>query len=681
MLWQRFPLLRLFLALCTGIVLGNTGSFSPGPLIFIVAVLVAALVLAGSKWVFFRFRFRAMFGVLLMVFFIFLGMLSCTSFLKPHKADTLERFTRQGVYMLQLTEAPVNKGYAWRCEAKVTCVDSSYVHTKALLYVQADSTHQNHQPQYGDQYWFKGKLSFLDPPKNPYSFDYKGYLNARAIYLTGFISFDKVKRFRQNSMGLRAWSIRVRNHLLSKIEAWELPAEQEQISKALLVGYKDEVNTDLLSAYSAVGAMHVLAVSGLHMGILYLVLSRLFFFLRTRKARLIKALLIVCFLWVYALITGLSPSVVRAATMFTFVAVGVSFQRNTSVYNTLLASAFLLLLIKPVYLFEVGFQLSYVAVLGIVWLQPVFQKWWKPQGWVLRFVWDMISVSLAAQIATFPLALFYFHQFPGLFLLSNLIVLPLVTVLMYLGFALLVLGGFAVPVSWLVHVYSKVLWTMNSGVRWIEGLEAWVFDALYINPLEVWLLYVFIILFLYFLLYQKYGALLAAMGAAILLQLSQLIENYTLSKHAFVAYALPEGDAFAFRKGSRLYFVADSNVQANEPLLNYQVKPHWAAQNVEEVIFLQEGEEYRGGAFFQDNCCQHFGGLSVIRDPKKGAPSAAIWWLTTFHDALPEHPPERVMLLSNRMPEEEIQRCRRWAAEKKVAVHVLSEAGAWELQW
>lgn len=681
MLWQRFPLFRLFLAFSTGIVLGGFLELAPGLVIVLCLLCLLGFLLSATPVLFFSFRFRGMFGVTVLLLFASLGVLSSTFYLKQYQAEEHIGFTDDGVYRVCLTQAPVNKGYAWRAEAKVVRADSSSVHTTALLYLQVDSTANTHIPHYGDCYLFKGKFNRLKPPQNPYAFDYAHYLQLRAVYISAFIPSSKRSLMHTDSTSFVARSILLRNNLLKHIEHWNLPARQEQISKALLVGYRDEVDADLLQAYSAVGAMHVLAVSGLHIGIVYLVLGKLLFFLRSRKARVIKAFLIVLCLWLYAAITGLSPSVVRAATMFTFVAVGVSLRRNTSVYNTLLASAMLLVMIKPTYLFEVGFQLSYLAVFGIVWLQPKLEKLWRPTFRPLKFVWDIVTVSVAAQVATFPLGLYYFHQFPGLFLLSNLLVLPLVTLLMYLGLCLLLLSVFVEPFSPLLWVYSKLLWLMNAGVGWVEGLDGWLIEGIHISRLELLLLYLFSGCCIHFCFSRKYVFLATALCSGIVLQGYQLWENYQLRKQEFVGYALHNKDALAFRKGPRLYFIADSSVQHNEALLNFQVKQHWWAHNVEEVMHLSPGQCYKDAHLLAGPDALYFRGVSVLKDPRLAAPSATLWWLTEFSEKLPEVPPSTGIVLSNLTSEQDKVLCREWARNHNVSIHLLSEQGAFQLLW
>ena len=205
--------------------------------------------------------------------------------------------------------------------------------------------------------------------------------------------------------------------------------KQLKVASALLLGYRENLDKELVKSYASAGAMHVLAVSGLHVGILYLLLTRIFSFLKkvkkVKNGKFILTILIVSFLWFYAIMTGLSASVMRATTMFSFIVIGNELlNRKTSIYNTLAVSAIILMIINPFIVYQVGFQLSYVAVVGIVYLQPKLNRLFYSRYKLVRGVWAITCVSLAAQIATFPLSLHYFHQFSTYFFISNLIVIP-----------------------------------------------------------------------------------------------------------------------------------------------------------------------------------------------------------------------------------------------------------------
>ena len=336
----------------------------------------------------------------------------------------------------------------------------SFSKGKALIYIEKDSL--SSKLKFGDKLLIKGNLNVLEPPKNPKEFDYKKHLENRSIYQQGYLASDDWRLLGSKSKGLDVFANDARQFLLSSLQSNGIEGDQYAIASALILGSKDELDFEVKQAYATAGAMHVLAVSGLHVGIIFLILNTLLSILDTsKKGRVVKAIILLIVLWSYAFITGISPSVLRAATMFSFVITGTVLNRKSSIYNTLAASAFFLLIINPNLLFEVGFQLSYIAVLGIVYLQPLIYKRIYTRWWLLDKVWAITAVSIAAQIATLPLTLYYFNQFPTYFMLSNLLVIPSAVVILSLGILLFITS----PIP---AISERLGWVLN---KFIEGLN------------------------------------------------------------------------------------------------------------------------------------------------------------------------------------------------------------------
>jgi competence protein ComEC len=260
---------------------------------------------------------------------------------------------------------------------------------------------------------------------------------------------------------------------------------EQATAAALVLGVTDGLDNELLQAYASTGALHVLAVSGLHVSIIYwiilLVLKPLD---TTRSMKWLLAFISVFILWSYAFISGWSPSVLRAVTMFSFVAFSRPWRQSTNIFNTLASSMFCLLLFDPYYIMSVGFQLSYLAVFGIVFLQPRLYGLWEPSGRLLDEIWKVSSVSIAAQIATLPIGLYYFHQFPTYFLPANLAVIPISFVVLVLGLAVAVFA-FIEPLVWILGwILTMTVKLMNGLVIAFEQLPFSVIDNIYITPLQ-----------------------------------------------------------------------------------------------------------------------------------------------------------------------------------------------------
>jgi competence protein ComEC len=302
----------------------------------------------------------------------------------------------------------------------------------------------------------------IPPPLFPNEFDYSSFLARKEIHFRHFIGND-FRIVDSTAQGApRFWLQRTRKHLAAVIDELVPNPESRQIAVALLLGQKETLDREIREAYAETGTMHILAVSGLHVGIIYAILLFPLKGIRTKaRSRKLYLILVILLIWLYAVLTGFSPSVVRAATMFSLFTAGQMRERKPSSWNILAFSALLIISMDPAVIFEVGFQLSYLAVAGILLLQPIILKWWLPPNKILEYFWQITAVSLAAQLATFPLSILYFHIFPSYFLIANLVIIPLSFVVMNAGIVMLALSW----VPWL----GKVLGLSVSGLIWLQN--------------------------------------------------------------------------------------------------------------------------------------------------------------------------------------------------------------------
>jgi competence protein ComEC len=314
----------------------------------------------------------------------------------------------------------------------------------------------------------------VNPPSNPGQFNYRAYLHNQGVYGRLKIGPGEFLRVAQKKAGLLGLLRELRSYLLNSLEKTGLPEPKLGIAKALLLGDRTEVDPAVYGNYRKAGALHLLAVSGLHVGILAtLVLTLLAPLKKLPYGKEIHLILGILLLWGYAFLAGFSPSVVRAVILFTAVAYALLRQRpGQTIHFLALAWIFMLVLINPGWLLQVGFQLSFAAVTGIVVFFPVlYRKWpWKSKPW--SYPGKLLAVSLSAQAGTLPLVLYYFHQFPGLFLLSNLLLLPGIGLVLALGLLCLLLQVLSLLPPFLILVYENVLSLMNRTVDWIARQEA-----------------------------------------------------------------------------------------------------------------------------------------------------------------------------------------------------------------
>lgn len=429
---------------------------------------------------------------------------------------------------------------------------------------------------YGDMLFLEGNPQLTSPPANPGEFDYKGYLAYNRIHHQHFVG----EKFTE--IGYRApnWFVAQPNKLRSicvqRLSNLITDDYARGVTLALVLGVKDELEDDLIQAFSATGAMHVLAVSGLHVGIIYAILLALLkrFGLSGRKHRWLLAIISISTLWLYALLTGLSPSVLRAVTMFTFVALGQAAHRKSSIYNTLAASAMALLIYNPYLIMSVGFQLSYLAVFGIVYLQPRLYNLFKVNNMVLDKVWAITCVSIAAQVATAPLSMLYFHQFPSYFLLSNLFVIPAAFIILIAGLVLLTVSSISVLASALGGLLTKFIMGLNGIVIWVSELPESTIEGIYLSILDTWLIYATIICLLLWLskkslIYLKYATLMCSFFFT-----SQL---FHFSRYAnsteFNVLKVSNASVMDFRSGFQSKVFSDSSFLQDENIQRFHLYP------------------------------------------------------------------------------------------------------------
>lgn len=355
----------------------------------------------------------------------------------------------------------------------VTAVGGKVTRGEVLLNVQKDSIKES--AKINDIFYFKSNVSSIDSVKNPYQFNYKLYLEKQGVYQQFFLRESSYLYVNSSELSIYKIAENIRTKIERSLVLNGFKGEELGVIKALILGQRSTISKELLNEYTNAGAIHILAVSGLHVGIILLIFSLILKPLeKIKNGIFIKTILIIVMLWCFAVIAGLSASVVRAVTMFTAVAIGMSIKRKTFVIHSLITSMFVLLLVKPLFIFDVGFQLSYLAVFSIVTIQPKLYQIWKPKWKLVDRAWQLFTVSLAAQIGVLPISLFYFHQFPGLFMLSNLVIIPYIGIILMGGILVMLLAILDVLPSLLANLYNMVITLMNDFVGWIALQESFL---------------------------------------------------------------------------------------------------------------------------------------------------------------------------------------------------------------
>ncbi len=395
-------------------------------------------------------------------------------------------------------------------------------------------------------------------------FDFRKYLEREGISGIHYLEpNDMVITSQQPNPSFLSQITALRPVLAGELQTMVHNKRAYQVALAMLLGDKTGLDTDTRKAFSAAGVSHVLAVSGLHTGIVFLIISFLLAPLKNKKKlRFLYYFTIITGIWLYAMLTGLSPSVVRAAIMFTMLLLGTLARGKHQVYNSLAAAAFLMLLIQPWLIYSVSFQLSFLAVFGIVLLYPRLYPLVRPKSKPLVYLWKITCVSVAAQMAVFPLLIYYFHQFSLFFILSNLLVMPAAALIISFGMPLLIVESAGISVPLFNRLFEAILQTVTAFVYEIETIPGSSVNGLYLKPAEVWLLYLLLALCVLFLYFRSKKIYVLIALASILTGL--VFTNHILRNHrrkVVWVYRIPSGYRIDFIRGNRLwtYFFRDGS--------------------------------------------------------------------------------------------------------------------------
>jgi len=587
--WHKYPLVRITIPFALGLLAAiKTPPAESNLLLGIAGFVILLLVFSYLFHSRISYTSRYVFGVAVSIAFLLTGFLWQNVHTRyqnyRHFSDYLKGHEMMSGIIVQ---EPEEKANSYKTILKVQRLysgsSSKTVKGRLLTYLGKDSL--SSRLSYGDRILFKGYLNPIDPPKNPEVFDYKQYMSLRHIYHQIYIPPGSMKTLAGKQRNtIRTFSVESRQKLASILEEYNLRGDDYALATALVLGYDRYLGDDLRQAYTGAGAMHVLCVSGLHVGIMYVVIAFLLnqVPLKGRGYRVLKVLLTLLVIWLYALITGLEPAVTRASTMFSFVALGRLFRRKSRIYNTLAASALVMLLINPNQIAYVGFQMSFLAVTGIVWLQPVIYNWWRPRSWLPDKIWALVSVSIAAQLILFPLLVYYFHKVSLIFIATNIIAIPLATLIIYSTLALFAFSGLAMIGNVLASWLAALIKALNHSVAFLSELPGAYVESLWISQPQMMLLYLAMISLVFSLIYAKKRVVITSISFAIIIFGSFLIKQHTiLLQDKFILYHAKEGLAMDFINGRKNVFLGDSAVMNNSDLVNYNFRNVWEKYRLE----------------------------------------------------------------------------------------------------
>lgn len=581
--WNKYPFLRLVMSISLGIAsgeaLGNFGMDETVCFWGLVGLLgVEILIFCLLK----SYRHRWVFGMATILVFVYLGYFRASFY---HVTVTKETGGNNSVdveyHLARVFDPPVEKENSVKITLELlgqgTDEDVVVASGRVMAYFRKTESALN--LGYGDLLAFFAPLEELSPPKNPDEFDYRKYLERRGIVKRAYLDggdWWPVGVWQGNP--LFAFSYRFRDRLLDAMRRSGISEDEFGVGAAILLGYDESLPAQLRQNYVAAGSMHILCVSGMHVGIIYLLASFVLGLLgKGKRAVLFKRLILLGLIWFYALLTGLSPSVLRASMMISFLIFGELIHRKGFALNSIAASAFILLLINPNNLFAIGFQLSYAAVVGIVLLQKPIYRLLYVKYKLLDKMWEITAVSLAAQIAVMPFAVYYFHQFTPYFWLSNLLMTPLSFLVILFGMVLLLVSWVPALNVVMGTLVGKSLYLMNEVVSNIERLPYSLIKGLYMDDIQFAMSLMLLVLLMLFVVLKKKRMLMEMLVLSSVFAIVMAYQSQkALGQRMLTFYSVRNHTAIDLVSGFDHVLLCDEALLAEPSSIDYSLKGCWA---------------------------------------------------------------------------------------------------------
>lgn len=576
--WKRAPFIRLLIPFMVGIWLQECFHFPSSVVLLIALFAFLALALFFILPFFSRYRLSYIAGILASILLLAGGSwLTYKNDIRQSARWFGHSHKDSGFLLVKLQEPLVEKARSFKAEAAVEGLISQAGNTPAtgsiILYFQKDSLLQL---SCGAQLIIKKQLQEIRNTGNPGSFDYRRYCFFQGITHQVFLTKKDFILLKDKDPGwwiARIYSLRER---ILRILRDYIPGPQALgLAEALLIGYKDDLDKSLVQSYSSTGVVHIIAISGLHLGLIYWLLVRLFHPLKKqKKLKWLSPLLVIAGLWLFSLLAGAQPSVLRSALMFSVIVIAESIERKTSIYNSLALSAFVLLCYNPYWLWDAGFQLSYAAVISIVvFMRPVYHLLYIKNKW-LDAIWKLNAVTLAAQVLTIPFTVYHFHQFPSYFLLANFLAVPLSSAILMGEILLCCLAFLPALAALLGKMLAWLITVMNSSVQIIEGLPFSVWNGMQVSVAQAaWLLLAIAGIAWWWTGKSVTGLKVGLMAilAFTILRSDSLIRAEGQQK--IMVYNVPQKNAIDVIEGRHYVFTGDTSLEKDEFTRNFHLSP------------------------------------------------------------------------------------------------------------
>ncbi|AYN05421.1 ComEC/Rec2 family competence protein [Flavobacterium sp. 140616W15] len=574
----EFPLARITIGFILGILSTNYLNLS---VTFTLVALTVVIVLFYTSYYYTTNKQKRVtyFGITTYLLAFCIGITTQTLHTESFRKNNYTNY--QGIYDKPhlidfiINEKLKSNNYSDRYIATIKQINQKPMSGKMVVNIKKDSTQLN--LEIGNCIRIKGQLFKNSAPKNPNQFDYSNYLDKKNIYAQLYIQRSDIAISAQIEKDIWYYAARIRTKIIQNLEKNGFNKTEMNVALALILGQQQDISPEIIKDYQYAGVTHILSVSGLHVGYILIFITYILKPIpNTQKGSLIKLITIIVSLFAFAVISGFSPSVLRSVVMFSFVALGIHLRRSVNIYHTLLVSIFFLLLFEPAFIFDVGFQLSYLALFFIIWLQPILKKLWSPKHKFTTAIWNALTVSFAAQIGTLPICLYYFHQFPGLFFVANIVIIPFLSVIMILGIIVMILAAFNSAPTLLVLLLEKSIFYLNKIINIVASFEGFIIRDISFNNYLLISSYLLIITGVIWLKKPSFTKLTVTLSSIILLQISFILnQKKAETQNEWIVYNLPKNSQITERTGKSVtLFTTDTtlnNASNNYSLTSYLV--------------------------------------------------------------------------------------------------------------
>lgn len=587
----KYPIGIITLFLAFGIITGHYLGIAPN-IIYAIS-LMSFIVLAAA---FLHAKKSLLPGpyytVAVLLFSFCLGMLTQSLHYAPNQKLHYSHLLASDETVIGgvISERLKPNDYQERYYLKVTTVNQKTANGLLLVSVAKDSTKALLHP--GDALIIAYLPTPITKPLNPSQFDYAAYMEKQGVFhqlklKNNYIKTGTVKGFDYYIGSLR-------EKLIYSFSIHHYTPQVQNTLNALLLGQRQDMDATTNDAYRDAGVLHILAISGLHFSVLFYLLSIIFKPLSrlNKHGRLLRLIAILSIIWGFAFITGFSASVIRSVVMFTVISIGQYLNRDAKIYNSLFISMLVLFIANPYLIFDAGFQLSYLAVFAIVLLQPFYQKLTLSKYKGINYFGNTLLVSLAAQIGVLPLSLFYFNRFPLLFLVANLVVIPLSNIILVLGLVVLLLNFiwadaailFGKLLGWLVEI-------MNGFISWIASFESLVLKEISFTFILMLLLYGTIALFTFWLYKKSYKRTIALLCSIFIFQCAYSITVWQRRNgNELIIFNHRKNTILVLKTAEKLTLMSNDSLAKNTSIIRAYARSNFNAtvisQPLENIVWF-----------------------------------------------------------------------------------------------